>query len=233
MRALGASIVAALALAVAAPAARADEAEDAALLHLDRGVGAFRAGDYARAHRELSAAQELAPDRPNPYRWLALTEVQLGDCASALVHIEEFLARVPPEDERVAELVRLRELCENTGALTVESTPPSVSLRIDDVRVGATPFRSLSMRAGTHVLVGEKPGYRRASRSIVLEPGGEVSVHLALEREPTPLTRRRWFWPVVVGVAAAATATIVVVATRDPGETLLPPVRCDDAGCSP
>jgi hypothetical protein len=113
MRRAVASIVAVL---VAAATVHADEREDAALRHLDRGVEAFRAGEYALAHREFSAAHELVPDRANPYRWLALTEVQLGDCPAALVHIEGFLSRVAEDDPRGAELVRMRVLCEQTLA---------------------------------------------------------------------------------------------------------------------
>lgn len=89
----------------------ADATEDAALLHLDRGIAAFEAKDFQRALRELRAAHELVPDKANPYRWLALTEIQLGDCESALVHIDGFLARVPATDPRVAEMTRWRELC--------------------------------------------------------------------------------------------------------------------------
>ncbi len=85
--------------------------EDQALGHLDRGVAAYRAGDYAVAERELHAAQQLVPDRPNPYRWLALTESSLGECQQALVDIESFLSRIPADDPRVAEMVQLREHC--------------------------------------------------------------------------------------------------------------------------
>src|SRR5262245_16330517 len=64
---------------LAAAVARADPAADAlALAHLESGVAAYRAGDLAHAHLELTAAQQLAPDRANPYRWLALTEAKLG-----------------------------------------------------------------------------------------------------------------------------------------------------------
>lgn len=97
-------------------AARADDTgrddEAAALEHIDRGVAAFHAREYTRAHREFEAAQQLVPDRANPYRWLALTDMQLGDCASAVPNIAEFERRVPAEDPRLAELVRLRVLCE-------------------------------------------------------------------------------------------------------------------------
>ena len=89
----------------------ADPTEDAALVHLDRGIAAFNAKDFHRALRELTAAHELVPDRANPYRWLALTEIQLGDCVSALGHIEGFLARVPADDPRVAEMTRWRAFC--------------------------------------------------------------------------------------------------------------------------
>jgi hypothetical protein len=115
MRAIVASIVATL---LVASTVRADEPtpEDAALVHLDLGVAAFHAKDYARAHREFLAAHELAPDRANPYRWLALTEVQLGQCPTALGNIEEFLARVKPDDPRIDEMTRLRAMCERVTA---------------------------------------------------------------------------------------------------------------------
>lgn len=230
MRALVASFGAALALA--APLARAESVEQAAQAHLDRGVAAFREGDYAAAHRAFLAAHELVPDKPNPHRWLALTEVQLGDCHDALIHIDGFLSRVPPDDARRAELVRLRELCERTGVLAVRSTPPGAQLRLDGMIVGATPFRALSMRAGAHVVVAEKPGYASASRSIVVPAAGELDVHLALSPERASITRRWWFWTVVAG-AAVAVAGVGYYATRDPGDAQLPPITCGPMGCRP
>ena len=229
MRALVASIVATVQLA--ASTARADDAAEA-LRELDRGVVAFRAGRFADAHRAFAAAHRLAPDRANPYRWLALTEVQLGDCRAASAHAAEFLARVADDDPRAPELIRLRELCERTGALTIESTPPRVRLRIDGADVGSTPYRSLSMRAGAHTLVAEQPGFRAASRTIELAPGAELTVHLALERDAAPVTRRWWFWTAIAGGAAVAAGAVVLL-TRDPDTTVLPPIRCDDGGCAP
>ncbi len=212
--------------------AAADPTAGAALVHLERGVAAFRAGDFARAHRELLAAHDLAPDRPNPYRWLALTEIQLGDCAHALVNIDGFLTRVATGDPRVPEMTRWRELCARTGGLRVESTPSSVSLRIDGASVGSTPYHSLSMRAGTHTLVAESPGRRSAERSVVVEPGSSLAVLLTLPAARTPLTKRWWFWPVVGGVALTITGGIVYAATRE-GAPVLPPITCDPAGCAP
>lgn len=84
---------------------------DPALDHLDRGIAAYRLGDYDAAHRELGLAQELAPDKANPYRWLALTELKQGNCHDAVAHIEQFLSRVPVGDPRVPELVAERQNC--------------------------------------------------------------------------------------------------------------------------
>lgn len=127
MRALVASIIV-LQLVVGAGLARADVTETAAQVHLDRGIAAFRAGDYAVAVHELTEASELMPAKPNPYRWRALAEAQLGDCEHALLDIESFLSRVPPEDARVPELVRLRGLCQHprVPAVTSDPTPPAV-----------------------------------------------------------------------------------------------------------
>jgi hypothetical protein len=113
MRAL--VVVIAMAL-LPAPDAFADATEDAALVHLDRGVAAFNAKDFQRALQELTAAHDLVPAKANPYRWLALTEIQLGNCPAALRHIDGFLARVPATDARVAEMTRWRDFCHREAA---------------------------------------------------------------------------------------------------------------------
>ncbi len=230
MRALGAAIVA---VALLAAPVHADPSADhaAALVHLRRGVAAFRAGELRRAHEELALAHRLAPDKPNPYRWLALTEIQLGDCPSALTNIEGFLSRVPPDEPRVPELVRLRELCRQTAVLEVRLTPVGASLRIDGARVGVTPYRSLSMRAGTHQLAADKRGYTAQTRAIEVTAGKRMTVQLELRPAARPITRRWWFWTAVAGAVVAA-ASVAIVVTRSDGETILPPICCDGGGCA-
>jgi hypothetical protein len=128
MRRFVVGIVLAAAVIAHTSPARADE--DTALVHLDRGVAAFNAKDFALAHTEFTAAHDLAPDKANPYRWLALTEIQLGDCAAALPNIEGFLSRVPSTDARVAEMTRWREFCNKpatpaqNGGTQVTGTQP-------------------------------------------------------------------------------------------------------------
>ena len=109
--------VATVAVVLLAAPARADEDRAAAALgHLDVGIAAYRAGDYVTARGEFEAARRLVPDKPNPYRWLGMADVQLGDCTQALLAFETFLARVPADDERVAEVTRLRDGCERAPA---------------------------------------------------------------------------------------------------------------------
>jgi hypothetical protein len=124
---LAALLATAVAHAEPAPDAPGDTVENRALVHLDRGVAAYRAGDLGRAHAEFVAANQLAPDRPNPYRWLALTEAALGDCDSALVDIEGFLSRVAADDPRVGELRALRERCLRSARAPAAGPSPAAS----------------------------------------------------------------------------------------------------------
>ena len=117
MRAWIASIIASsLGVQLVMPVAHADDdVERAAQVHLDRGVAAYGAGDLELALRELQTTVELVPHKPNPYRWLALTEIQLGDCAHARLDIDSFIARVDAADPRIAELIRARDACKQRG----------------------------------------------------------------------------------------------------------------------
>ena len=123
MRAPLATILAAAAVAGSGGAARSDDVEAAAQVHLDRGIAAFGAGDLALAKQELLTAVELVPHKPNPYRWLALVEIQDGDCAHARLDVDSFLARVPADDPRIPELVRARDGCKQKGVPQIAPRP--------------------------------------------------------------------------------------------------------------
>jgi hypothetical protein len=218
---------------LAAAVARADPASDAlALAHLERGVAAYRAGDLAHAHVELTAAQRLAPDRANPYRWLALTESKLGDCRSALVRVEGFLSRVPAADPRVGEMLEVRSRCTATGTLHVESTPSGATIRIDGgAPVATTPTPMLPVLVGRHRLTIEKSGYRSQTETLDVRPLGTTYARYTLAAEREPLHRRWWFWA-AVGAVVLTTAGVTYELARD-DNALLPPVTCGDAGCQP
>ena len=206
--------------------------EAAAQLHLDRGIAAYERGEYSVALRELGAARDLVPHKPNPYRWLALAMVQLGDCVHAVTNIDAFVSRAPAGDARLPELGRLRELCQRTGILQVTATPEA-TLRIDGAIVGRTPFRALSMRAGAHRVAAERPGFVAASRSIVVTAGQELTVHLALSPPQKPVTRRWWFWTIAAGSALAAGALVYTFAGGDNDPARLPSIKCGPDGCRP
>jgi hypothetical protein len=149
---LAALVATAVARADPAPGTPGDTVENRALIHLDRGVAAYRAGDFHRAHAELALANQLAPDRPNPYRWLALTEAALGDCDSALVDIEGFLSRVAADDPRIGELRALRERCLRN--------PRGGVARPGDTGASA-PAAPLSAAPAAPPPPAERPVYRR------------------------------------------------------------------------
>jgi hypothetical protein len=211
--------------------ASADPVEDAAQVHLDRGIAAFERHEYLAAHEELVAANKLVPDKPNPYRWLALTEVQLGDCARARGNIEAFLSRVAADDARRAEMLRLRELCSRTGSLAIRTTPDKAQLRIDSAHVGPAPYRSGSFAVGNHTVVAEADGYEPSSRAFAVTAGSALDLQLELNRPRTPITHRWWFIPAIVGAVAIAGGA-VYLATHDSSSTSsLPGVMCDASGC--
>lgn len=111
--------------------AHADPKHDAQAA-LERGVAAFRAGEFDEAASALAEAKALSPESPNPYRWLAKVEKERGNCKAALVDVEGFLARVDKDDKRVAEMIDLREKCvvelaeSKPKPVPVEEPPPPV-----------------------------------------------------------------------------------------------------------
>jgi hypothetical protein len=227
------AVVAQLATTVVHADPAAAGAENRALAHLDRGVAAFRAGDFATARVELAQAQRLAPDRPNPYRWLAMTEVELGDCRSALVDIESFLSRVPVGDPRVAEVIALRGRCVATGMLRVDSAPSGAAIHVDGgPTVATTPTPSLAIAAGMHRLTIAKPGYAALEASLEVRAIGVTYARYALiEHADRPVHRRWWLWA-AVGAVVATAAGVTYALTRG-GEAHLPLVTCDAGGCHP
>ena len=190
MRALVVAIV--VAFGLPALPVHADAIEDAALEHLDRGIAAFEAKDFHLAHREFTRAHDLVPDRANPFRWLALAEIQLGDCGAAVPHIAAFLARVPKTDPRAAEMTRWRDFC---------------------ARKPVSPAPHMPGGAGT------PPGTATGTQVTGTRDLGATPPPPAAR---TPLHERWWFWPLVGTAAVAVTGAIVYTATDGDASTLPP-----------
>jgi hypothetical protein len=212
-----------------------DPADDSAPAYLERGIAAYRARDFERAVNELLRANQLAPQWPDPYHWLALAEAEIDDCRSAVINIDTFVSRVAAGDPRVAELVAVRERCQR-GQLSVDSTPAGATIRIDDGPVvGTTPAKRLAIRVGDRTVTVEKPGFEAQSRRITVGASGTDHASFVLTGAPDkPVYRRGWFW-VAIG-AVAITAIGVTYATSGAGQhddPRLPTVTCDATGCRP
>jgi formylglycine-generating enzyme required for sulfatase activity len=93
--------------------ARAGDVEAAALEKLEQGIAQFKDNDLSSARDSFVRARDLLPNRPNPHRWLALTDVRLGRCNEAIRELDAFLHLVPADDYRVAEAITLRERCQS------------------------------------------------------------------------------------------------------------------------
>ena len=216
-----------------APGAPIDEASD----HLARGVAAYQARHFPQAVDELLQANRLAPDRPEPYRWLALAEAEIDDCPSALINIDAYVARVPPDDPGAAELAALRDRCLGAGQVDVDSTPSGATIRVDGgPPIGATPIRHLAMRVGPHTLTLEKQGFEPWSQRIEVRPLGAEYASVTLTPARPPPSRHWLAW---AALGAAAVVGAVIVISHDSSGSMrtaapsLPGVTCTSAGCHP
>lgn len=207
--------------------------DDGAAAHLQRGIAAYRAHHFTQAVDELLQANRLAPERPEPYRWLALTEVEIDDCPSALLNVDAFFARAPRGSPAAAELLGLRDRCLHTGRVNVESSPGGAELHIDDGPVVATtPISGLALRIGTHAVTLRKPGFETLHDRLDVQAAGTSYASFVLRPEHhTSLTQRWWFWAALGAVAVTAIG-VTYEATRT-SEPQLPGVICTSTGCTP
>lgn len=188
----------------------ADVAKQAQEL-LDNGVASFKAGDLARAKVALQRVIALVPDKPNPYRWLGLVEIRLGNCKEALPNFDAFLTRVGMADPRTVEVVTLRDRCRvelepKVGTLLVATTPPGADVRLraaGEPLLGKTPLESFSIAVGNHVLALHKDGYADVQRGVSIRDGETVRLDLVLEKLAGK-KKKYWIIGAVLGPLAAA-----------------------------
>jgi hypothetical protein len=118
--------------------ARAQSPEADALLVLDRGIALYEKGELEKAKAAFIVARDLVPDKPNPRRWLGLTEARLHHCREALVELEVFLSRAPDDDPRRGEVAIVRDRCRDELA-TPPPIPPPVIVAPPQVAAAAPP----------------------------------------------------------------------------------------------
>jgi len=233
MRALVAVITGCIAILLVCDTAGADPTEDEAVRHLNLGVAAYKQGRYQEALRELAETDRLAPDRANTHRWFAMVYEKLGDCKSALSHVEGYMARVSDSDKRLPEIVELRDRCLGAATLFIRSAPPGANVRLDGGPVaGVTPYRALGVRGGAHVVAIDKPGFTPVARSITMPGTGQLVLDIDLSASAARARGRSRWWLWAAGGAAVATiATVTFALSRGGGDNELPPITCGAETC--
>jgi len=212
----------------------ADVAKQAQEL-LDTGVSLFKAGDLERARVALQRVITLVPDKPNPYRWLGMVAVRLGNCKEALGAFDTFLARVPAGDPRTVEAVTLRDRCRaelepKLGTLVIASTPAGAEVRLreaGDPLLGRTPIDGAKLSAGSHVLVLRKDGYVETTRGVTVAAHERVRLDLVLEPLPPQAIKKKRYW--IIGAVLGPLAAVGIgvglgVGLTRPGPHTLPPL---------
>jgi hypothetical protein len=185
-----------IALSLVATAALADSRPDPAvdaLKQLDTGVALFKANDFNGARVAFAKSHELMPDKPNPIRWIGLTDARLGRCTDAVAELDGFLLRVAKSDPRAVEATAVRDHCREElapklGAIAIESTPTGASVRFDQEPEprGTTPFEDSKLTAGEHELIIGLVGCMPYTRRVLIAPGGKMVLDVTLQPEPEP-----------------------------------------------
>ncbi len=89
--------------------------------------------------------------------------------------------------EQVVVEVSLREEVVPRGTLRLSTNVPEVGISIDGEPIGVTPLPStVPLRAGEHVVIASRPGYRTLSQRVTIDDGAEAELAFTMQREPEP-----------------------------------------------
>jgi tetratricopeptide (TPR) repeat protein len=179
-----------LAVALAPPAARAEEADgenaEAVRLH-DQGLEQFRAGQFAEAAESFEAAQRLAPSPANLNN-LARCYEQLGRIGDAIAALDVYLEDpgLPPDRIERAQAFRSR-LMATPAQVLVSSNPAGAEVLVNGhppTVAGATTPATLRLEPGNHVIEVRLAGSEPGRQPIELQPGERRE--LTFELTPAP-----------------------------------------------
>jgi hypothetical protein len=249
MCAVALALVAASASAQPEDAAQDVGAEDAAA----RAEHAFRAGrDHLAKGENAEACARFVESlalfrRASTLLNLAVCREALGELSAALSHWQQGAALLEGSDERLAIAKdHIADLIERVPELSVtldERLPANAVVEFDGVVVAREALISVRLDPGSHTVVLDAPGHRRASLRVALVEGERQQHHLALGARltpayvpppalpapfPLPLAPQEgipvWIWPVgAVGVAlgiAAIPFGVDHASTRDKQQAL-------------
>ena len=148
-----------------------------------RGVAAFREGDFDAALAEFSRAYKLSPNYRLLYN-LAQVQAERHDSLAALKLLNQYLAEAGDAlpDERRANVTRLiEELQRHIAEVRVSSNVSDAQLAVDGKLVGRVPLaESLRVNAGSHTLLLSKDGYTASTKTVSIAGGLVESVSFEL-----------------------------------------------------
>ncbi len=200
---LGSGLTAFAILVVASATAAADEAaprsspppgdEDSPARREARAL--FAAGNQRFENNELTRAVELYRsalalwDRPIIHFNLAVALIELDRAREAVVHLERALQGPDELGERTAEARNYLRLLRSRLSTLVVRCAAGARCAVDGEDVEpSSPV--LLLEAGSHLVVGHRPGFETWSQTVVLEPGQEQAVDVDVERPRVGVVRR-------------------------------------------
>jgi hypothetical protein len=186
------AVVVAVALALAAVGARADEPPEAsAKEHYEKAQQLYANGSYDEAIAEYHEAYRLKP-HPNVLYNIAQAYERLLDYAQSVVWFERYLADAPKDaPERPVVENRLRILRNLPARISISTIPEHVHAAIVDAngqrREAETPAL-FKVPAGTYTIELSQPGWENESHDVGVELGQPYFYQYRLKRSTTQVS---------------------------------------------
>jgi hypothetical protein len=180
----------AMAVMVAAPAARAQEgATESAEDLRRRGNDLVDQGRAAEAVPVYQRAYEQSKEPALHYN-LGRAYMALGDYPNALARLEAFRAEASPELQAKVPSVPglIDELKGKVSLLEIVGAEPGAVVRLREKVLGTTPLVPTRVVAGTAHLEVTKEGFISVSKQVNLPGAGTARVEISLLREPPKRT---------------------------------------------
>jgi len=178
-------------------AAQPTQASQAYLDAFDKGVAAYRLGNFADARNQFNKAIAIQEDLPGPYRWLtviAQAEQKWDECLQHAVKA----VRLNPTSKHAPTVRALHSQCRKSlgrpefrgvygdgGAIAVMAGDIEGGLvKLNGLKYGALPMRPRAFAAGIVDVSVEVQGYLSRAKKAELLPGMVTDVIFTLEIDP-------------------------------------------------
>ena len=176
-----------------APVAAAGDAE-LAKQYYERGAEAFAAHENADAIRYFGLAAQIVPSSKLRYN-IALAYDEMGDTGRALAEYRAYLRQEAGAEQLEDVQGRVRELEARLAVLGVQqlsvlSSPPGATVRVDDHAVGITPW-SGELVPGRHRVTLELAKHEERSVDVELPATRATELRFDLPEQPAPPAEKR------------------------------------------